>query len=230
MRRRWLAVRTSTGSTGSRSRVRWSIRALRCLRSLARLDLGVADRAGRRPLAPSGRDRRRPTGRCRGRTLAPAVSSSLALSRGVATSICSPAALVMRSLLGGQVFLPGPDDVLGQLQGVDARCDGFDAGPEQPGQACGRWRRCWRSPATAGVPAGSRRAGREWVGTACGYRSTSSSIVSRPLACPKARMCAARRRGRCRSRAAAGRSRPSSARRGRGPAAGCRPVRHSRRR
>ena len=33
--RRSLAVRTSTGRTGSRSRVRWSIRALRCLRSLA---------------------------------------------------------------------------------------------------------------------------------------------------------------------------------------------------
>ncbi len=27
--------------------------------------------------------------------------------------------------------------VLGQLQGVDARCDGFDARPEQPGQAAG---------------------------------------------------------------------------------------------
>ena len=46
------AVRARTGSTGSRSRVRWSIRALRRRAFLGPVDLGVADRARDCPLRP----------------------------------------------------------------------------------------------------------------------------------------------------------------------------------
>ena len=48
------AVRTSTGRTGSRSRVRWSIRALRCLRSLARLISASLTGHGTAHGAPAG--------------------------------------------------------------------------------------------------------------------------------------------------------------------------------
>ena len=43
-RRRWFTVRTSTGRIGSRSRVRLSMRALRCRWSLRRLISSLPDR------------------------------------------------------------------------------------------------------------------------------------------------------------------------------------------
>ena len=58
----------SAGSTGSRSRVRWSIRDLRRLRLLGRAMSSRADRAAGRPPRPTGPGPRLPTGRCRGRT------------------------------------------------------------------------------------------------------------------------------------------------------------------
>ena len=58
---------SSTGRTGSRSRVRWSIRALRRDTSLA---CGISPRGPgmARPTAPTGPGRRPPTGRCPGRS------------------------------------------------------------------------------------------------------------------------------------------------------------------
>ena len=54
------------------------------------------------------------------------------LSRGNSTSICSPAALVIvRFLVVRSSFQ------VRMTAGVDARFDGFDARPEQPGQRAG---------------------------------------------------------------------------------------------
>ena len=191
--RRWSAVRIRTGSTGRRSRVRASIRDLRCRSVLAPADLLGADRAGHGPGTPAGRVFDRPVSE---------VQVERA-DRGQAFAVVDPG--------DGARSRPEPDarraglgTVAGavsrrrrlrrcRLEAGDAGVVRFDIGPEQLAEEVPRATPGWCSPGRAGVLAGSRPAGRgpggrragngrsaprACAGRRCGARAASAGACS----------------------------------------------------
>ena len=152
---------TSAGRTGSRSRVRWSIRDLR--RDRPSCGRGRWRGSGRAPpTAPTGPGRRRPTGRCRGRTRGP---RSARCARPAAARSPGPAGLPVGPVTWcGSWSSPA---VSRPRRPRGAACSESMPGwwrsrsrqnspPRQVGQVAAGW--CSRR--TAGVRAGSRPARR----------------------------------------------------------------------
>ena len=160
------AERTRTGRTGSRSRVRASIRDLRCRWTLPWMVSAAADGAGRGPASPPGGVIDGPLGQVevegpdRGQELA--VADPLGVDHGLAAGGGGDG---LR--LGPHALFPGVGDLGAEVQAVDAGMVGFQVRPEHA-QAAGRAAPGWRSPSRAGVPAGSRRAGHGWAGRRAG--------------------------------------------------------------
>ena len=129
--RRSSTVRTRTGRTGSRSRVRASMRDLRCRACFALVDLLLADRAGRDPRRPAGGVLERPLGQVQ--VEGPDRGQALAVAEpvGPVTAVFSPVAAGDRLRLGAQPLLPGVGDLGGQVQAVDAGMVAFEVLPEQ---------------------------------------------------------------------------------------------------
>ena len=123
------AERTRTGSTGSRSRVRASIRDLRCRCDLALDGFRAADRAGCGPGSPPAGVIDGPLGQVevegphRGQELA--VADPLGIDHRLAAGRGGDGLL-----LGPHALFPAVGDLGAQVQAVDAGMVGFQVGPE----------------------------------------------------------------------------------------------------
>ena len=192
-------------------------------------DLGVADRARDCPLRPAFRFLHGPLGDVEVER-PDAHQLVLGVDPRPGDDGLLPVGAGDAALDGLQVFLPGACDLRRQPQRADARGQGLDPGPEQAGQGPWRSRPGWRSRVRAAVPSGSPRAGRGPACTAAGSGRRVPRRSAVPGPCRTRGSWPGRRRGRSRGRAGGGRSRLSSGRRGRGPAAGYRPSPRSPRR